>query len=316
MAIAASSQNQKRKPTLRKLAFGYSTQCNLRCGHCIAAGEEHSSKTMDFDRACEIIGELAKAGVGGISFTAGEPFLFFEDILQLVKLCSEHNIYSRIVTNGYWATSPLHIQQKIDQLLNNGLCQLRISSSRWHQQQVKLSNIINAAGYCRAVGLDCFISFVTDFSDNDVQLEKGLKESGIKFFIEPMIYAGRAQHLSPPPVLTDFQANCCAMNPYLTPSYDFYGCCDVGCAFTETDFFHLGNLATSSCDELLTRFEQNHLYNLIREQGLSQMAVLAGYLSKDVRHYRKCELCLKLFNNQEKLLALSQSVKDLQSWKR
>ena len=121
---------------MRKIAFGYSTRCNLRCTHCVAAGETPNHAKMELSRALEIIREMATAGVGGIGFTAGEPMLYFEDMLELLDQCRELGIYTRLVTNSFWAATPEAAELKIARLLKSGLCQLRLSYSRWHQQHV------------------------------------------------------------------------------------------------------------------------------------------------------------------------------------
>ena len=74
---------------MRKLAFGYSTRCNLKCEHCVAVGDMPESRKMGYDRTKEIIVQLARAGVGGISFSAGELFLYINEITRLVNLCRE-----------------------------------------------------------------------------------------------------------------------------------------------------------------------------------------------------------------------------------
>ena len=82
---------------MRKLAFGYSTRCNIRCEHCVATEDVADGRKMDHEKAKEIIVEMVGAGVGGISFSAGEPFLYFDEIAELVKLCSQNGIYTRIL---------------------------------------------------------------------------------------------------------------------------------------------------------------------------------------------------------------------------
>ena len=152
---------------MRKIAFGYSTRCNIRCGHCVAAGDLPVGRKMDFDRATEIIGQMARAGVGGISFSAGEPFLYIKEIAALVNLCRRTGIYTRIVTNSFWAKTPETADALVSTLKQNGLCQLRLSFSRWHQEHVDGQHVLNAARSCRKAGLDYFVSFVTDFSEAD-----------------------------------------------------------------------------------------------------------------------------------------------------
>ncbi|RZB38397.1 MAG: hypothetical protein SRB2_00145 [Desulfobacteraceae bacterium Eth-SRB2] len=129
---------------MRKLAFGYSTKCNIRCEYCVATEDLPADKKMDSDRAREIIVEMAQAGVGGISFSAGEPFLYFNEIVALVKLCQRIGIYTRMVTNSFWAKTAASSDRRVSELKKNGLCQLRLSFSRWHQKHVNKDNVLNA----------------------------------------------------------------------------------------------------------------------------------------------------------------------------
>ena len=85
--------------TIRNIAFGYSTKCNIKCEHCVAADDESSDAIMPFDTAKAIIAEMAACNVTGISFTAGEPLLFLNEISHLIRLCKKHGIYTRVV-NG------------------------------------------------------------------------------------------------------------------------------------------------------------------------------------------------------------------------
>ena len=90
---------------MRNIAFGYSTRCNIKCEHCVAAGEKLASSKMELNEAKQSIKKLAAAGVTGISFTAGEPTIYYSDLLELLELCATHNIYTRVVTNSLWATN-------------------------------------------------------------------------------------------------------------------------------------------------------------------------------------------------------------------
>jgi hypothetical protein len=271
---------------------------------------------MDHDRAKEIIGGMARAGVGGISFSAGEPFLYFKQIAELVKLCSQFGIYTRIVTNSFWAKTPASSDHLVSELKKNGLCQLRLSYSRWHQKNVDRNNVLNAARSCRKIGMDYFISFVTDFSKEDDSYEQFLRDHDLTFFPEPVIYAGRAQSLKRRPILTDYQANRCDMNPYLTPDLDMYACCDAGSHFSETNFFYLGNLNDNTLEQLFTKSETDRLHNLIRTMGITNIASFTGLKAREIITYSKCELCRKLFNSAETLTRLRTEVSRLEAWSR
>ena len=303
---------------MRKTAFGYSTRCNIRCEHCVAVDAIPDNLKMELAQAKEIIAELAAAQVKGISFTAGEPLIYLDEITELVRLChQEYDIYTRVVTNSFWARTPELADRCVGQLKENGLSQLRLSYSRWHQKNIARQNVLNGAQSCQKNGLDYFISFVTDFSEEDDACEQYLREHGLKYFPEPVIFAGRAGSFERRPIRTDYQENCCLMNPYLAPSLDMYGCCDAGSHFTRTNFFHLGNLKHSTIEQLFMKSETHSLYNHIRTLGITAIASFAGFKAREIIEYRKCELCEKLFNSPEMLAMLQQEAHSgLNAWYR
>ena len=306
----------KNRP-MRNIAFGYSTQCNIRCRHCVAADASPNAAKMELEQARAIVNEMARSKVTGISFTAGEPLLYYNDICGLLDLCRANGIYSRVVTNGYWARTPDKADQVVSGLLASGLSQLRLSFSRWHQEHIDAENILRAASSCRKNGLDYFISFVTDFSKADDTYEQFLRRHGLKFFPEPVIYFGRAGEFGRPPVSTDYRPNLCAMNPYLTPELDMYACCDGADRFSKTRFLYLGSLRSHSVDALFRKSKTQALYQLIRTLGLTAMASFSGMPAREIVQYRKCELCEKLFNTEETLHMLTASAgTGLADWRR
>jgi hypothetical protein len=205
----------------------------------------------------------------------------------------------------------------ISGLLASGLSQLRLSFSRWHQEHIDADNIVRAASSCQKHGLDYFISFVTDFSENDDTYEQFLRRHDLKFFPEPIIYFGRAGEFGRPPVSTDYRPNLCTMNPYLTPELDMFACCDGANRISKTRFLLLGSLRDHSVDALFRKTESHALYQHIRTLGLSAMASFAGMPAREIVQYRKCELCEKLFNSEETLRMLTASAtSDLANWRR
>ncbi len=302
---------------MRKIAFGYSTRCNIRCEHCVAADDIPDNKKMELGQAEQLVSELADADVRGISFTAGEPFLHFDDMKQLVTRCSSHGMYTRMVTNCFWAKTGERSDSLVSPLRDSGLRQLRMSYSRWHQKHINRRNIVNAAASCNKVGLDYFVSFVTDFSEADEPYEAFLRENHLKFFPEPLLYAGRAASFERKDLCTDYQDNCCPMNPYLSPDLDMYACCDAGNYFTNTNFFYLGNIKNDTIDNLFQKSETNILYNHIRTLGITTIASFMGFPSREIIKHRKCDLCKKIFDSPETLEML-RNVADteLQHWRR
>ncbi len=302
---------------IRHIAFGYSTKCNIKCDHCVAADGVYRHAKMTLDTAKVNYRRNGSIHVTGLSFTAGEPLLFLDEISDLIRLSREYGIYTRVVTNGYWAKTREQSNHIVSELVKSGLSQLRISCSRWHQKNINRENIVNAVSSCKKYGLDYFISFVTDFSKQDDTLEQFFRENNFKFFPEPLIYSGRAKGFSRSKIFTDYHPNLCAINPYLSPQLDMFACCDAGIHFKKTDFFYLGNHKDYNIDELFQKKESNILYNLICNMGLTNIASYIGLKASEIVRYRKCQLCERLFNSPENLAILEKAVKsDLLNWTR
>jgi len=272
---------------------------------------------MALGPALSAIDALAAANVTGISFTAGEPLLFVDDLCRLLERCGKYGIYTRVVTNGFWAGSADDADRVIVRLMSAGLSQLRLSYSRWHQEHISRDNIPRAAQSCLRRGLDYYVSFVTDFAEADDAFEQFLRDHHLKFFPEPVIYFGRADGLERPPVSTDYRPNRCSMNPYLTPEMHMFACCDGADRFKTTDFLYLGHTRTDSVEALFRKKETHPLYRLIRRMGLTNMASYLGFSARDIVRYRKCELCQALFDSEAHLQRLKTGLaKDLMSWHR
>ena len=158
---------------------------------------------------------------------------------------------------------------------------------------------------------------ITDFSKDDDPYEQFLRDNGLKFFPEPVIYAGRAETFGRDAIFTDYQDNRCAMNPYLAPDLTMYACCDAGSHFNTTNIFKLGSLKNESIKDLFGKSESCQLFNCIRSMGITTIASFAGVKARDIITYRKCELCRQLFDSPAMLKKLQISAEgELQQWTR
>jgi hypothetical protein len=256
---------------------------------------------MPLDTAERILGDLAGAGVKGISFTLGEPLLHYEDLLRLIRRSDGLGLFTRVVTSACWADSAAGADRIAAGLRRSGLSQLRVSCSRWHQAEIPRVNLANAADACGKHGLNCFVSFLTDFSPEDDRLEAFLRERRLRYVPDPLLYFGAAAHFRRPGIRYEYGPNRCALSPTLTPGLDLFACCGPGHLFRNTGFFHVGNLGEKSAHELLLRMENHGLYRRIRNEGLTSLAASLGFPTSRIVTYPRCELCQEIFNSRERV---------------
>lgn len=82
----------------------YSDKCNATCPQCDMRVQNKAMKrsTLEVDTVRRVIDAAARKGVTAVSFTGGEPFLYQDDVLALIRHAGEAGIkYIRTGTNGF-----------------------------------------------------------------------------------------------------------------------------------------------------------------------------------------------------------------------
>ncbi len=81
----------------------YTDRCNARCPQCgMRVTESFRRSTLGLDTAKKIIDHAAANGVTALSLTGGEPLLFLDQIVELIRYARDAGItYTRTGTNGF-----------------------------------------------------------------------------------------------------------------------------------------------------------------------------------------------------------------------
>ena len=112
-------------------------QCPIRCRYCgVNGGPYHTGRMPDFIRRM-IDQAKALTIVQLVVFTGGEPFLLGEDLYTSSSLLTW--VFTRVVTNAYWATSFVCVCEVIERLKRLGLTELNYSCDDFHQEFIPRS---------------------------------------------------------------------------------------------------------------------------------------------------------------------------------
>jgi MoaA/NifB/PqqE/SkfB family radical SAM enzyme len=86
-----------------QLVLQYTDACNARCPQCsMRVTEPFKRSKLDRDLTKKIIDAAAQKGVAALSFTGGEPLLYLDEVVELLKYAKNAGIrYTRTGTNGY-----------------------------------------------------------------------------------------------------------------------------------------------------------------------------------------------------------------------
>jgi hypothetical protein len=86
-----------------QVVIQYTDACNASCPQCgMRRQAPFARSTLGVDRAKKVIDRAARAGVSALSFTGGEPLLFLDDVVELLRHAGLAGIpYLRTGTNGF-----------------------------------------------------------------------------------------------------------------------------------------------------------------------------------------------------------------------
>ena len=137
-----------------QLVIQYTDVCNASCPQCsMRKTEQYQRFILSKEEIFKILDSAAKQKVQAISFTGGEPFLFKEELIDLIKYASDKGIpFIRTGTNGYMFTNwrsqeyVYEIHELAEKLSKTKLRNLWISidsaDPRTHEQMRGLHGVI------------------------------------------------------------------------------------------------------------------------------------------------------------------------------
>jgi organic radical activating enzyme len=123
-------------------------QCTFECDHCFVWGSPWQNGTMTIKTVRNILSQATEAGsVEWIYFEGGEPFLYYQLMVEGITEAIKRGFKVGIVTNSYWATSEEDARLWLSPLVDK-IQDLTISSDLFHFSE-KLSQqskfVTNAA---------------------------------------------------------------------------------------------------------------------------------------------------------------------------
>lgn len=174
--------------SLRSLYILPTDYCPLNCAHCAIQDKTKPRCDLNMDITEQLIHEAPaqRFSVSVIS-GGGEPMAINETVLiRILRASNRENLYAKMTTNSYWATSLDEAGRKLQPLVENGLKHVVLSISESHQEYVKNENILNAVKAANALNLKCDLYLTT------LNTETNPLQGIVRYFTE---------HRQPPPYI-------------------------------------------------------------------------------------------------------------------
>jgi hypothetical protein len=118
-------------------------KCTAACAQCCFQSNPRIKHRVAQHRLLDYIDQAAKIdSIRLVCFSGGEAFMLNDDLVELVERCASHGFLTRIVTNGYWATSDRAARRRLAPLVEAGLNEINFSTGDDHVTFVPIERVL------------------------------------------------------------------------------------------------------------------------------------------------------------------------------
>jgi len=326
---------------MKTIIFSVTEKCNIECKFCALGCSPKAEGNLSAFRMREIIDmSLQLFTIKNIVFTGGEPLLFEKEVIKVISYAKKNGIKTRIVTNGYWATTPAKAEKLLVKLQKEGLSEINISVDDFHQEYIPLGNVKNAIEVSLNLNLPIHLAHKThpESKSNKATYErlinkeikdiKGLnneeiKEAGITFSSGITVPIGRHSDnvkldnwMMYQPV--NYKTNCDALLDSININADetLSPCC--GLFDKSTSMFRYAKIAHDNLEEILNKASKNVVYNWLAIKGPYELRNLLKELNSELifseEYYQNCQICNEIFNNTEAVRTIIKHLDEISNY--
>jgi MoaA/NifB/PqqE/SkfB family radical SAM enzyme len=152
---------------IESVMFLFTRHCNISCRHCYNySGPHKKAERIPLERMLLTVAEMPAAGIRCLNLTGGEPFLYPQDVLALIRAGRAAGLSGiSLFTNGFWASTDERAGQMLDRLAQAGFMQghgdhIKVSAGIYHQEFIDFERILIAArNYYSRFGKPLVIDF-------------------------------------------------------------------------------------------------------------------------------------------------------------
>lgn len=283
----------------KTLMIQHTNKCNFTCRHCIVSGNSCGRKRVDLKKTIEIINELSEI-ISKVILLGGEPFLFLDELLELIKYAGSLSLETEVNTNGFWGRED--VDSVLKQLELNKLGILDISVDKYHLKFIDFKTILDIVKQVKNYKIKAviFLTYDTGRTENDL-LIKRLSEvnNELTFINQPVLPLGRAKNISFHKSIKGFPAiKPCEglIEHFLSLDGNVYSCC-VSAGMGKGSPLYLGNIKNRRIVDIFYEAAFNPTITILRKYGpVGLLSVLEKHgvncdKWKPNRYVSDCHLC-------------------------
>ena len=289
------------------LGFQIHSKCYCNCSICCMSCESTSKEALPLGLIKDIIKQaMSQHHIKHISFSGGDPFLRYSDLLQALDYAKSNGFETSCFTNALWCNEYEKTKDYLKRLENSGLDILRISLDHQHDRYLNINRYKNLLEALKETKIKSYINvgILNTPDDKSFELLNELKEYILnhEIIIFPFMRLGKAEKM---PQEMFF----CSINKYdlRCPRNPILGIRADGsvyaCDMCPNNITPVGNVYQNSLHDIINKTRLDKFHRLVIKKGLRW--IVEKIEDYDVLVPQKfvaaCEFC-KWVNDRPELL--------------
>ncbi len=290
----------------------YTRKCPLACAHCIISSSPRENEKMTPEMALSYIKVVPKYS-NGVCFTGGEPMLYYNEILPLIREAKKIGLGVSLVTGAGWVSlnKPHIARERIFGLKEAGVDTLCVSWDAYHEEFSSPENALLVLELAREAGIKRVFSRGVMAATGAVsRIVEKLVKIDVPYERVQVLRLGTAATLPEEHFrfTEELPAGRCGIvrSPAIEPDGTVYACCGPSRNGKKESALVLGNTNDEDIDSIFHRAVNDPILQAINDigpYGLYQLIEndpdLHDILPPRARYTGMCELCLDLMDLPE-----------------
>ncbi|WP_455685002.1 radical SAM protein [Thomasclavelia sp.] len=297
--------------TLSTFGLLYTKKCTAACEMCCFSCSPEETEKIEFDDAVRYIKEISEfKQFKSVGLTGGECMMYYEEILELIRLAHSKKLKVSLSTNGFWARTLNETNKIIDELIDAGLTTMTVSIDEYHQKYIPVENVKNILIASRLKNIGIYLGSLCSKSHHGIEkllpsLENHVLNAAI--IQAPVQPVGRAKMM-----IDDSEyiyadnihfKKCIDMNDLCVfPNGDCFPCCSQS---GMTPALYLGNTKEMTIKEILQNYNANIYCKILKRYGLEWFEKINRENNLNIklknRYVNACDLCNDFLHDSENL---------------
>lgn len=304
-------------PNDRILSLLLTLQCTAECRYCGTMSGPRVKTRLALEDAQRAIDQAAAAAYKMVVFTGGEPLLYGRELYTLIGDATTRGLATRVVTNAFWAVTPVAAQTTVHKLVTVGLREINFSTGDEHVRFVDVDNVIRAtrASFDEGLPVSIMIETVAGAAISARSVRErplfrellGVDGDRINFCESPWMPLNPDDVASYPDGYAAYRGNvmtrlgCDSIINTTTVLADgrVMACCGLGTQSIPE--LEVGHVATDTFAEIDQRVNDDFLKRWIKAEGPERIIAWAASKNSSIEwehmYAHRCQACRRLYSD-------------------